>query len=255
MKQCVRFILFAAFLYSSSAWADVVNVAENATPANSSPFWSGAKWDNHMLIDGDRLASFHLDTTPAADANYTLDLGKDYTIQEIRIYPRQDGCCADRLAQIHLSVNKDNAGAIGSEVWGTDLFTDGTNPGSSAGSVVKVVLPAPATGRWVKVQSLANPVADYALQMTELEVYADVPPLQVNRALGALVTANQPVYGGQTVTSLVDGNRANVVHGAASLSPGFAYDINLGTTVNLSSIVIWPRQDTCCAERLTNFRV
>jgi hypothetical protein len=255
MKRLICSLLSASFVYSLSSSADVVNVAENATPANSSPLWSGAKWDIHMLIDGDTSTVFHLDTTPDTGANYTLDLGKDYDIREIRIYPRQDGCCPARLANIHVSVNKDSGGSIGSEVWGTDLFTDGSDAGANAGGVVKVTLPAPATGRWVEVKALADPVPDYSLQVTELEVYADVPASEVNRALGGLVTANQPVYSGQTVTSLVNGNRADVVHGAAELSPGFAYDINLGTTINLSRIVLWPRQDTCCAERLTNFRV
>src|SRR5262249_46647952 len=155
--------------------------AENATPATSSPLWGPGNWSISMLIDGNKSSVFHLDTGPDVGANYTLDLGKDYAVQEIRIYPRQDGCCPDRLKQIHVSVNKDNAGSVGTEVWGADLFTDGSNAGSTAGGVVKVALPAPATGRWVEVKSLMNPVPDYSLQMTEMEVYADVPAAEVNR--------------------------------------------------------------------------
>lgn len=248
-------LLIVVFLSSLINQAEVVNVAENGTPATSSPLWPPGGWDIHMLTDGNTSSVFHLDSTSDPGSNYTLDLGKEYAVQEIRIYPRQDGCCAERLRQIRVSVNKDNAGTVGAEVWGTDLFTDGSNAGSVLGAIVKVPLPSPATGRWIKVASLEDPVSSYGLQMTELEVYAEVPASEVNRALGALVTASQPLFGGQQASSLVDGNRGNVVHGAAGLSAGFAFAINLGTVVNLSRIVLWPRQDTCCAERLTNFRV
>src|ERR1051326_7028379 len=159
MKNVFRLLLLVlACARGLTAVAEVVNVAENGTPANSSPLWAPGKWDIHMLIDGNTSSVFHLDTGPDADANYTLDLGKDYVIQEIRIYPRQDGCCPERLKQIHVSVNKDNAGSLGAEVWGKDLFTDGSNAGSTAGGVVKVPLPSPATGRWVQVKALASPV-------------------------------------------------------------------------------------------------
>jgi hypothetical protein len=68
----------------------------------------------------------------------------------------------------------DGAGAIGNEVWGVNLFTDGSNPGSGPGIVVSLTadqdLGGVFAGQWIKIETLENPVQDYALQMTELEV-------------------------------------------------------------------------------------
>ena len=103
------------------------------------------------MIDGDTQTVFHLDTTPDAAAAYQVDLGNTFPIQEIRIYPRQDNCCPERLKQIHVSIHNATAqGALGTEVWGIDLFTDGSNAGSKAGAVVSIKPPTPQTGRWVQ---------------------------------------------------------------------------------------------------------
>ncbi|MFO1500146.1 MAG: discoidin domain-containing protein [Verrucomicrobiota bacterium] len=213
-------------------------------------------WDIKMLIDGDRSGVFHGDATLDPGFAYSVDLGKDYEITELRLYPRQDGCCPERLSNIHVSIHKaDNNGNLGTEIWGTDRFTDGTNAGSTAGSVVTVAPPAPQTGRWIRIVVLSDPVPSYSLQMTELEVLATVPANQVNRALAGKATANGPLFGNGNPASLVDGNRGSLVHGTETVAAGFAYEINLGTTVTLDRIVLVPRIDPCCPERLTNFRV
>jgi hypothetical protein len=258
-KLLVQLMSVLASFSCLNAIAEIANVAGNGTADTSLPLWAPGKWDIRKLVDGDKQGVFHLDTAPDVGANYTLDLGKDYSIKELRIYPRQDGCCPERLKQVRVSVHKDNQGQVGTEVWGKDLFTDGTNAGAKAGGIVSVTPPSAQTGRWIQIKTLENPVQNYALQMTELEVFADVPASEVNRAVNTLATANQPLYGSQSINSLVDGNRAvtgaNTVHGQQNLNPGFAYDINLGTIVNLSRIVIWARQDTCCPDRLSNYRV
>ena len=105
------------------------------------------------------------------------------------------------------------------------------------------------------MKSLENPVPDYSLQMTELEVYAEEPASQINRAVHTVATSNQPVYSGQSINGLVDGNRSNVQHGQETITFPFFYEINLGTTVKLSQINIWARQDACCPERLSNYKV
>jgi len=62
------------------------------------------------------------------------------------------------------------------------MFTDHTNPGSAAGSLVTLTSSLDATGvfagQWVEIRSLDNPPPDYALQMTELQVIgvAVAPP-------------------------------------------------------------------------------
>lgn len=258
MKKMLRFlVVFQVLAMATALRAEVVNVAGNGTPYSNRPLYS--TWNIQRLIDGDTGSVFHLDTAIEAGAAYDLDLGKNFAVQEIRIYPRQDNCCPERLRQLHVSVRNDSNGSPGGEVWGTDLLTDGSNAGSAPGGVLIVKLPSAQTGRWVQILSLENPVPDYALQMTELEVLADVPPSDVNRAFNTLATTSQPLYVNRNPAALVDGNRGiadpQVLHGPETITAPYFYNINLGITVKLNRIVIWARQDACCPERLTNYRV
>jgi len=254
MKRIFLLTSLAGALLSSHA--EIGNVAPNGTAYTTASLWAPGNWNISKLNDTDRGGVFHLDVAPDAGAAYSLDLGKAYSISQIKIYPRQDGCCPERLRQIRVSIhNADAQGNLGAEVWGTDLFTDGSNAGSGPGMVVLVNPPSAQTGRWVQIKSLANPVPDYSLQMTELEVFAEIPPSDVNRALNTAATANRMLYGNFTAAQLTDGNRFNVIHGTNTQEAGFAYFINLGTTINLNKIVIWARQDACCPERLSNYEV
>ncbi|MEW6158563.1 MAG: discoidin domain-containing protein [Verrucomicrobiota bacterium] len=235
--------------------ADLANVAFNGTAYSNRPLWGPGNWNISMLNDGNKSGVFHGDATIEAGFAYSIDFGKSYPVKQIKVYPRQDGCCPERLRNFRVSVHNDDNGQVGAEVWGTDLYTDGSNPGAAAGTVVTVDLPSPQTGRWVQVKALSDPVPSYFLQMTELEVFADVPPEEVNRALNAPVQSNRPLFGAANPQALTDGFRPNVVHGDEIIDPGFAYTIDLGTTISLNKIIIWARQDGCCPERLTNYRV
>jgi hypothetical protein len=255
MKLIITLLL--ALIAPPILHAEIVNVAGRGTAFSNSDLFGGASI--YRLIDGNRLNTIHLDELPWPDAAYTVDLGANYAVTEIRIFPRQDGCCPERLQNFRVSVHQDNAGMIGTEIWGANMFTDGSHAPSGAGAVVEIPLPSPQNGRWVQVKSLESVVPDYALQMTELEIYADVPPSEVNRALNALATSNRPLWNGISPAVLVDGNRSaagnQVLHGLADIESPFFYEINMGVAVNLSRIVIWPRQDGCCADRLSNYRV
>src|SRR5437867_14791 len=128
-----------------------------------------------MLTDGNHDAVFHLDTAPAPGAAYDVDLGTEIAIDKIQIWPRQDGCCPERFTNLRISVHKDASGKIGDSTWHADIFTDGSNPGSARGTLVTLTPDLDATGtfkgQWVRIESLDNPVPDYGLQMTELEVF------------------------------------------------------------------------------------
>lgn len=236
--------------------AAVVNISNIATPYTDYSLWVPGNWNIAMLTDGDRQASFHLDVEPGPGAEYYVDLGRAYPVHSLRLFPRQDGCCPNRFSDLRVSIHADGGGTPGTEAWGTDLFTDGTNPGSGAGTVVEVAPPAPVSGRWIRIRSLADNPVDYALQMTELEIFAEVPESEINRALDTLATSNRPLFGNASPALLVNGNRGRqAVHGLEEIEPGFAYTIDLGTEVDLNRIEIWARQDDCCPERLSNFRV
>lgn len=254
MKRTSILWFGAAIVSLSLVRAEIVNVALDSRPAANAQIYAG--WPMSTIVNGNRNDVIHGDVQLPAGFAYILDLGKPYTIHYIRIWPRQDFCCPERLSNFRVSVHEDDGtGNIGTELWGQDLFTDGTNPGSAPGTVVVVTLPAPQSARWVQVQCLADPVPDYALQMSELEVFADVPAPEVNRALGSAATANRPLYSGLVPAYLVDGIRYNVVHGAEAVDAGFAYEINLGVTVEFTRLVVIARQDGIAPERLSNYRV
>ena len=238
-----------------AARADVINVAPSGTAYSNRPLYGG--WSVSRLIDTDLSAPLHSEANPGVGLAYTVDLGKDYPINQLKVWPRQDGCCPERLSNFRVSIHAaDATGKIGAEVWGVSLYTDGvSNPGSTAGTVVTIDPPSPQTGRWIQILALGDPVPDYFLQISELEVFATVPPEAVDRALHAPATSNRPLYAGLEIGRLVDGSRGDYVHGIDVLEAGFAYEINLGAPINLNKIVIWARQDGANPERLTNYRV
>jgi hypothetical protein len=242
-------------LGSVVARSDIVNVARRGTGYSNRPLYGG--WSMSRLIDGDLGTIVHSGANPGVGLAYSVNLGKGYKITQLKIYPRQDGCCPERLNRFRVSIHADDGtGKIGAEVWGVSLFTDpASNAGSGPGVVVTIDPPAPQTGQWIQILALADPVPDYFLQMNELEVYAEVPPAEVNRALGAPASANGPLYSNYQIVWVVDGNAGRFVHGASADPTGFAYDINLGAAIALDKIVIWARQDGCCPDRLANYRV
>jgi hypothetical protein len=247
-------LALACLAFAPAPQADVVNVAGRGVATSSQPLWGAA--DIARIIDGDSGTFVHADVAPAEPLSYAVDLGKAYAITEIRIVPRQDGCCADRLTQLRVSIhNDDGQGGVGTETWGTNVLTDGTNPGSTAGSLLTVPVTGSPSGRHIQVLSLASPIPDYALQIAELQAYADVPASEINRAANTVAASNRPLFGNNPARFLIDGNRNSLVHGTEVIESPFFYTINLGTEVKLNRIVVWARQDGCCADRLMNYRV
>lgn len=246
--------MLACSAFLQPAHSEVVNVATRGTALSTQPLWSGA--DITRIVDGDSATFVHADVAPETPLAYSVDLGRNYGVSEIRIVPRQDGCCADRLTRLHVSIHTDDGqGGVGTEVWGTDVLTDGTNPGSTAGSLLTVPVSGNPSGRHVQILSIADPNPDYALQVAELQVFADVPASEVNRALNTVAASNRPLFGNNPPRFLVDGSRNTLVHGNDIIESPFFYTVNLGAPVKLSQIQVWARQDGCCPERLTNYRV
>jgi hypothetical protein len=334
------------------------NIALGAPATTSAPLYNG--FNISGIVNGNRGDVVHGDATFApTDPNetsfhYDLNLGAPATLNTIKIVARQDGCCPERLSNYHVGIHSDNAGTIGAEVWGADLHTDGSNPGSGVGS--KDVLTADAdpggvfAGQWIRLTSLDIVVPAYALQLSELEAYgtlsggvllriisqpqsgdavlgrpftfnfnvtpaggdpalltfqwkkngADIPDgtnasyttppistadetnlwkcvasypntasktsdevgIDIDYAFGAAAYANGPLWGpgGWNISVIVDGNHNagggfNGVHGDKAPPTGFAYWFDMHTQVNISNVVVWARQDGCCAGRLTNYRL
>jgi hypothetical protein len=139
---------------------------------------------------------------------YWVNLGLDVPVDHIEIYPRQDGCCPDRLANFQVSLHADNNGELGDLSWSADLFTDaGSNAGAAPGTVV-ILRPEDGFGEfhgsWIRILALGDPVPQYFLQLTELEVYGVSRPRLsfVARPTGLELTWNE---GGLETAPNLDG--------------------------------------------------
>jgi len=242
------------------------NIARNKPATTNGTLWSGH--NAITLTDGNRSSVLHGDgvggntgVREAPGFKYEVDLGSVYNFNRIEVWPRQDGCCPNRLTRYRVSVHLDDNGALGTEVWSADIRTNGSFP--PAGPTPPDTLGASLdpdgsfSGQWVRILSLENPVPEYALQVGELEVYSlvDVPLDQINQALAKPISASGPLYPNFPNPGLLtDGNRATFTHPATPVT-SFHYTIDLGTTQSLDRINVVNRGDGCCPERLTNYRV
>jgi hypothetical protein len=155
------------------------NYARGSVAANNQPLWGPGGWNISAIVDGNRGNVIHGEQFPTPGFAYTVNMGSPVDIERIDIYPRQDTCCPERLANIRVAVHQDDgAGSIGDEVWGVSLYTDGSNPGVGPGVFFSVTAdqdPAGTfSGQWIKLTAIADPVQQYALQLTELEVIGKV---------------------------------------------------------------------------------
>ena len=142
---------------SGSASSNITsNLARGAQTSQSSTTNSGS---SSRAVDGDRNGIFTnrsvTHTSGAVGDWWSVDLGRNATINDIRIFNRTDNCCISRLGNFTVSISNS---ANGSAVWSRNV-TSAPNPSTTlnAGGV---------TGRFVRItQNLNEP-----LSLSEVEV-------------------------------------------------------------------------------------
>lgn len=78
----------------------------------------------------------------------------------------------------------------------------------------------------------------------------------INFALGMPARSSALTFAGFPAINLVDGTTSTLTHpDNPPAQNGFFYEIDLGGVIDMSSIEIVNREDGCCPERLTNYRV
>src|SRR5882672_8744178 len=156
-----------------------IDYAFGAAAFANGPLWPPGGWNISMIVDGNHdpdgvFRGVHGDATLPLGFAYWFDMHTKVIISNIIVWARQDTCCAGRLTNYRISVHDDDNGMIGAEVWGTNMHTDGSNAGGGSGARDAINgdldLGGVFEGRWVKIESLENPVPSYALQLTEIEV-------------------------------------------------------------------------------------
>jgi hypothetical protein len=243
-----------------------LNIALGASTETNGFLYLG-DWSADILVDGDRGSIVHGDGPGGVTGvpeepgfYYRIDLGNTTTFDGMTLFPRT-GCCPDRLRDFRVSVLADNNGTPGAEVWGVDLFPD-----SEAMAPVDLTVADGVgvfEGRFVQITTNQNPVDEYELQLAEVEVYSGFGEEQpINYALYADAYTNGTLWSSSWspqeltdgVPSVIHGDGPGGITGIAE-PEGFYFQIDLGQTVELAEIDIFPRQDGCCPERLSNYMV
>ncbi len=213
-----------------------LNYAEGA-PAETNGTLYAAGWQSMVaLTDGNHGTMLHGDgaggVTGFAEEDgfyYQVDLGQTIDIANISVWPRQDGCCPDRLTNYRVSVHEDNGGMIGQDVWSADYRTDFSYP--DAGPVDPDLMVAeddPAgvfSGQWVRITSLESPISDYALQIAEIEVFG---------------TTSGGIAGDFDGSGTLDAADIDLLSAAVrNLSTDLTYDLNDDAQVNDEDRTVW----------------
>ncbi|MFD2561368.1 galactose-binding domain-containing protein [Aquimarina rubra] len=131
------------------------NLALNGTASQSGTQNGGVA---AYAIDGNTNGSFGADSVIAAtgpNAWWEVDLGNEFSIDEIHVYNRTDACCIGRLTNFTVSVFDGDGNTTYSKT-----FTDIPNP------LMIIEIPS-ATGQTVRVQSNEIPT----MNLAEVEVY------------------------------------------------------------------------------------
>lgn len=133
----------------------VSNVALNKPVTASSPSWTnmtlegGVNGDTNGAMSATRNG-FH--TQRGVNEWYEIDLGADFCIQEVRLWPRTD-CCQSRVRDVRISV---------------DGPTVGVAPGVINTSPTVVVPAAGTTGQFIRLTN-GNPASTW-FHLVEVEV-------------------------------------------------------------------------------------
>jgi hypothetical protein len=243
-----------------------LNIALGAN-TDTNGFLYLAEWSADDLVDGDLNTIVHGDGPGGVTGvpeepgfYYTIDLGNSVAFDGITLFPRV-GCCPDRLRDFRVSVLADSNGSPGAEVWGVDLFPD-------TDAMVPVELAVTDgvgvfEGRFVRVTTNQNPVEEYELQLAEIQVYSGFGEEEpINYALYADAYTNGTLWSATWNPQVLTDGVLNLIHGdgpggvtGVAEDEGFYYEIDLGQTVELAEIDIFPRQDGCCPERFSNYLV
>jgi hypothetical protein len=190
-----------------------------------------------------------------ANAWWQVDLGASASISSIVVWNRTD-CCGSRLSDYWVFVSDtpflptDTPATLQSRA---NTYSSHQTAAPNPSSTVSI---SGAQGRYVRVQLSGT---NY-LALAEVQVYGTwsaqpLPDLALNKVASQSSTYN-PGFTGPS--NAVDGN-TDGVYAAGSLThtnldANAWWEVDLGTSAAVSSIVVWNRTD-CCGDRLSDYWV
>jgi hypothetical protein len=245
--------LTATFTLTNLPAGNAVNLALGKTATQSSTLANAGAAN---AVDGNTDGSFYngsvTHTNPEPNAWWQVDLGSSGVISSIVIWNRTD-CCSDRLNDYWIFISNTPFGANDTPATlqsraNTLAIHQTTTPSPSA------MISVPAyQGQYVRIQlSGTNP-----LSLAEVQVMGTPGTAGFNLALGKPATQSSTLANAGA-SNAVDGNtdgsfyNGSVTHTNPELNAW--WQVDLGTSATINSIVIWNRTD-CCSDRLSNYYV
>jgi hypothetical protein len=201
------------------------------------------------FFDGSVTAT-NLDPNPW----WQVDLGASASVSSIVVWNRTD-CCSARLNDYWVFVS--NTPFLATDTPTTLQNRAGTwSSHQTMAPNPSTAITASAQGRYVRVQLTS---ANY-LSLAEVQVFGTGAPAISNLALGKTAAQSSTFSGYPTAVAglAVDGNPdGNFYDGsvtATNLDPNPWWQVDLGASAMVSSIVVWNRTD-CCGSRLGDYWV
>jgi hypothetical protein len=245
-------------VFGNTGNASATNIAQGKPAAQSSTYLGIATAVPASAVDGNTDGNFSHGSVTATNLDpnpwWQVDLGAAATVNTVVVWNRTD-CCGSRLSDYWVFVSNtpfqasDTPATLANRA-GTFASHQTSTPAPSA------VIMANASGRYVRVQ-LSGP--GY-LSLAEVQVFgtggaASAANLALGRSAAQSSTFPLATAGaasaldGNTDGSFFDGSVT-----ATNLDPNPWWQVDLGTSASISSIVIWNRTD-CCGSRLGDYWV
>jgi uncharacterized repeat protein (TIGR01451 family) len=235
------------------------NMAPGKAATQSSTLPGYATAGAAAAADGNTGGNFFDGSVTATNADpnawWQVDLGASATVNTIVVWDRTD-CCGSRLNDYWVFVSDtpfspaDTPATLQNRA-GTFSSHQTTAPNPSA-----AIAAGGAQGRYVRVQLTGT---NY-LSLAEVQVFGTGAPAisNLSHGKGATQSSTFPGYATAGAASAVDGNTdGNFADGsvtATNLDPNPWWQVDLGASAAVSSIVVWNRTD-CCGSRLNDYWV
>jgi hypothetical protein len=237
----------------------VTNLASGKVATQSSTY-PGSAQGAAAAVDGNTDGIYNdgsvTATNPDANAWWQVDLGASATVNSVVVWNRTD-CCGGRLGDYWVFVS--NTPFLASDTPTTLQGRAGTfsSHQTTAPSPFTTIAFNSVQGRYVRVQLTGT---DY-LSLAEVQVYGTGgAPAPTNLALGKAAAQSSTIQGyatagaGSAVDGNLDGNFFDGSVTATNLDPNAWWQVDLGATATVGSVVIFNRTD-CCSSRLGDYWV
>jgi len=236
--------------------ASSYNLALHSPASQSSTFFSGAA---SLAVDGNTDGNYYDGsvTATASDANawWETDLGSSSAISTIVIWNRTD-CCSSAAIGYWVFVSDTPFGPT--DTASSLQHRAGTFASLQGGSAASNVVAVGAQGRYVRVQFPGT--FPGFLSLAEVQVFGTLGSAATSGIAQGRPATQSSTYPapGAAAASAVDGNTDGKFFDgsvtATNADPNAWWQVDLGASAAVRSVVIWNRTD-CCAGRLTDYWV